>query len=130
MANKFEYCINRNIREIFDSIQSKIEIDSSFKIDKVYKEKECKYDLNVRKENWPEGVWIKIYKHNWFGIFPFVEEADKNLVEKYFYQTPKEANSWDGLYYFSANKDLDERLCINEKGNEIDAENGNEAIEK
>ena len=127
ISNNFEYCVSRRIREIFDSISLKIgQVD--FELELIHNKNN--YDFNIRRNTWPQGIWIKIYKHGWFGIFPFVKEAEKNLIEQYFHQQPVLTKNWGKLYYFSSNKHLDKDRCIKSEGNEIDEENANEALRR
>ncbi|MEY8201011.1 MAG: hypothetical protein RPS47_17365 [Colwellia sp.] len=65
--------ITQQIESKFNDIENKIFSGSmfsqwrgSFEVKKVYLKKEnadIKCDLDIRLKNWPEGVYIKVYKH-------------------------------------------------------------------
>ena len=124
MAKYHAYCIARKVKECFDEISNRIRNDDLFstwrshlEIKKIYHEDKNKFDLNLRNKLWPKGIYIKIYKHYWLGVFPFVDESDTELVKKYF-PHPRIVKDW-GCYYFSANESLNNERRILENGNEI-----------
>lgn len=130
MANRIEYCKNRRVKELFDSISEKIKIEYGLIPVPFYNFEEREYDLHIRKESWPKNVWVKIYKHVWFGVFPFVKEDHKNLIEQYFnIQKPESTKSWNGYYYFS-DRNLDDERYIKKNGDEIDEMDISRALKK
>jgi len=144
MVNSYSYCLDRKVRSIFCDMRNKLEYDPMFSqwsgsilIEESYKEDnkrvlEC--DLDLRLKHWPEGVWIKIYKHNWFGVFPYVAESDLSSVEPHcnkLLTDPKEkVKAWDDKYYISNNRNLDIERMVLRAGNEISKEHINIALNK
>lgn len=137
IAKHHEYCIARKILEYFDKISNIIENDNMFlawrnklEVEKKYQQDKVKFDINLRNKSWPEGIYIKIYKHGWLGIFPFVKETNKELVKKYFTKEPKPVRYWNEHYYFSNNESLDKERCVLENGNEISDSEVNSVLSK
>ena len=119
---------SRNLKEV-DPLNVSLKIGQvDFELELVHNKD--KYDLNIRRRTWPQGILIKIYKHGWFGIFPFVKEAEKNLIQQYFHQQPVPNKNSGELYYFSSNTHLDKERCIKSDGNEIDEEDVYEALSR
>lgn len=76
--------------------------------------------LDVRLEGWPEGVWVKVYKHNWLGVFPYFLAKDIEQVSKCLPQfcTPaREVPAWPGYCFASARFQGKTERAVNEDGN-------------
>ncbi|PVZ70626.1 PD-(D/E)XK nuclease family protein [Pelagibaculum spongiae] len=141
MAKHLAYCVQRKIENFFEKIEGKLNSDSMFsefdgmEIISAYRERENKdhFDLNIRLQGWPEGLYIKIYKHSWFAVFPFVEKENLNKVKALLCAMNSKAtkvSAWQGKYYVSKHSDLDSRRKILEQGNEISEEHINSALNK
>ncbi|MOA37721.1 hypothetical protein D3C78_1593420 [compost metagenome] len=80
--------------------------------------------------SWPEGVWVKIYKHNWFGVFPFIHEADLARLGT---DCPlpiysSTAKSWPELRYVTARQGMDEGRRVRVDGNDMTTEDVDVAL--
>lgn len=90
------------------------------------------YDLDLRVEGWPEGVWIKIYKHSWFGVFPYFHDNDLESVATRLpqYAAPARAvPDWQNLYLASRGFLIKEDRCILDLGNQTTETHLNQALE-
>jgi hypothetical protein len=144
MVKSHAYCLERKVKEIFFEIESRIKIDSMFsrwsdslviKNNNVQSKKDIiTCDLDVRLKHWPEGLWVKIYKHSWFAVFPFVYTQNLVLVEslsKNLRGFPnKKVKAWDNKYYVSSNDNLDSERMILMNGNSVSKEHINIALSK
>lgn len=88
------------------------------------------YALHIRQLGWPQGVWVKIYKHNWLGVFPFIHEAD---LERFAGAFPlpvsaQPAKFWPGIRYVSARAGLDEARKVLADGNQFTQDDLNIAL--
>ena len=128
--DQYHYCLNRKVEDTFKHLADRLINDPAFGLEsgqlqiehiKVLREKELFYDLHVRLQHWPKGVWVKIYKHTWFGVFPFICEDDlaSHGIE---FDLPTSASSWKGLRYVCAQQDLDEGRRVLREGDQFTAE--------
>jgi len=144
MVKSHAYCLERKVTEIFAEIESRIRNDSMFSkwADnlelKANNQRSKKHvitcDLDIRLKHWPEGLWVKIYKHGWFAVFPFVASQKLALVESVSKRLGvypnKKAKAWDDKYYVSSNSNLDSERKILSNGNSISREHINVALSK
>ncbi|MBS4068978.1 MAG: PD-(D/E)XK nuclease family protein [Sulfurimonas sp.] len=124
IKDNYERCVIENISNLFNRIEHEIKKDPSLLTKlKIVKEKN-RFDLDVRRDSWPEGINVKIYKHHWLGVFPFVDDKNKNLISSLCNHDPIPVESWQGYYYFSNNnnKDLDKSRWVRELGDEMEEE--------
>ncbi|MEQ6344085.1 PD-(D/E)XK nuclease family protein [Vibrio cyclitrophicus] len=144
MVKAHDYCIQRKVEELFNEMEGRVKTDSIFSdyagsivIDKNY-EKSKKYiitcDMDIRLSNWPEGLWIKLYKYGWFGVFPYVGSEDRNSVKalsEHLNAYPnKKVRAWDNKYYVSSNNNLDSERMVLSNGNSLSREHVNIALNK
>lgn len=144
MMGAYEYCKRRKIIEIFLEIESRIKTDAAFskffgeiEIQKTVEESSkyiVAYDLDVRLKSWPQGVMVKLYKHYWLGVFPYVtsefKESTTELSKKLGCHPNLPVKSWQDMYYVSSNKNLDKERMVNSDGNSISSEDINVVLNK
>tara|TARA_R110001599_G_scaffold117525_1_gene285929 strand:- start:2526 stop:3596 length:1071 start_codon:yes stop_codon:yes gene_type:complete len=131
MVKAYDYCIQRKLQLMFEHLDRKVNTDSMFsewngriETQNIHSTKsKLTYDLDIRLTSWPEGVWVKVYKHDWFGVFPYIKENDilnsqhellNNKISSY-----QQVKHWDKYYYISNNTMLDKERQIQEDGNNL-----------
>ena len=132
IAKSYEYCIKRKVEEAFETMQSRIRTDSMFSdwagLIKINASSQpdrkhlVKCDLDIRLSNWPEGIWVKIYKHTWFAVFPYARGADSERLKTTmpgFYEAPRPVPDWEDHYFASAGFVSKDQRCVQPKGNEL-----------
>jgi len=135
ITDNLEYCQFRKAFTMFQSLETRIKGEafegncSDVDIIKINDQKNIHLDLNIRRHSWPAGVFVKIYKHDWFGIFPFVGPEDTNMIKECYNIKAIPAKNWSGFYYFS-DETWDKERCITKKGNSFEDMHANIAIEK
>jgi hypothetical protein len=90
-----------------------------------------KYDLDVRLRSWPEGVWVKIYKHTWFGVFPFFRAEDlEALIPRLpsFTQPAHAVPDWKDLYFASTRFLIKEDRRVLEQSDKLTEANLDDAL--
>jgi len=90
----------------------------SFEVKKTYIKKEnadIKCDLDIRLVNWPEGVYVKVYKHKALAVLPYVK--DEAVVREHLKVEPIPCKFWRDSFYFSHADDLDEGRYVLRDGN-------------
>ena len=87
LVKHHEYCMARKVTELFRSMQDRVRNDTLFEqwadvleVRASSNPEKAHHDLDIRLKTWPSGVWVKIYKHNWFGVYPFFRSADKEAL--------------------------------------------------
>jgi len=144
MVDAYEYCLRRKIKDSFSEIKSRIRSDASFtkfssEIEIIATiENSKKYlvacDLDVRLKSWPEGLQVKLYKHNWLGVFPYVTgqylESVKEISEQLGCYPNQNVKSWNNMHYVSENRNLNKERKILSNGNMISPEDINVALNK
>ena len=126
MAKNIGYC---KVKEYFESLRDSIERKYQPNIKFELHQKENHFDLDIRMEEWPEGIWIKIYKHSWFGIFPFTKNSA--TVDNHFgTNKATTVNSWGDGYYYFWDKNLDSERWINKDGDSMTATDIDTAMNK
>lgn len=144
MIAGYQYCQRRKVEECFNDIESRIKTDAAFakvahEIEVTKKvEDSSKYvvtcDLDVRLKSWPEGVMVRLYKHNWLGVFPYVSGEMRDsatAISKILGCYPnKQVNAWQNKYYVSSNPNLDKERMVNSDGNSISLEDVNTVLNK
>lgn len=144
MMSAYEYCKRRKIEESFLDIESRIKTDAAFskfsdeiEIQKTVEENNkyiVAYDLDVRIKSWPQGVMVKLYKHYWLGVFPYVTSEFKDstieLSKRLGCHPNLPVKAWQDKYYVSSNKNLDKERMVNSDGNSISLEDINVVLNK
>lgn len=144
MMNAYQYCQRRKVEESFLDIESRIKTDAAFskisneiEIIKTVEESNkyvVAYDLDVRLKSWPQGVMIKLYKHNWLGVFPYVtgefRDAAKEISKRLGCYPNMQVKAWQDKYYVSSNLNLDKERMVNSDGNSISMEDINVILNK
>lgn len=129
LVKQYEYCKTRKMTELFDRLSERLVCDRLFEdiaggleIRASSRKDKQQYDLDVRLRSWPEGVWIKIYKHNWFGVFPFFRGEDRealNVQLPTFTQPAHAVPDWPDLYFASTRFVVKEDRCVLEQGDRV-----------
>jgi hypothetical protein len=86
-----------------------------------------KCSIDLKCPDWPDGLGIKIYKHNWFGVFPYTKNGSAFFNR--FTPALSSAN-WGDLHYALPRINKDRLRCVLESGNDIGEEHIEEAITK
>lgn len=89
------------------------------------------FDLDVRLKSWPDGVWVKLYKHSWLGVFPYFLEQDSEIVSLRLAQfcTPfRDVPDWGGHKFASFRFQLKADRAVNEDGNHATDSDYNAAL--
>ncbi|WP_318432765.1 PDDEXK-like family protein [Photobacterium leiognathi] len=144
MMNAYQYCQRRKVEESFLDIESRVKTDAAFskvsdeiEIIKTV-EKSSKYivayDLDIRLKSWPPGLKVKLYKHNWLGVFPYVtgefRDSVKEISKKLGCYPNIQVKAWQDKYYVSSNLNLDKERMVNSDGNSISMEDINTLLNK
>ncbi|MCC4784488.1 PD-(D/E)XK nuclease family protein [Vibrio lentus] len=144
ITGAYQYCQRRKVEESFLGIESRIKTDAAFskisseiEVIKTVKESSkyvVAYDLDVRLKSWPQGVMVKLYKHNWLGVFPYVSgelrESAKYISQKLGCYPNMQVKAWQDKYYVSSNFNLDKERMVNSDGNSISKEDVNTVLNK
>lgn len=144
IVNSHSYCVSRKIKELFTIINQKLKSDIMFSTWSDVIETTENYrdhpkhkvicDLDMRLKSWPKGLWIKIYKHGWFGVFPYVSNKDKenvkDIIAAFGVTSIQQARHWDNLYYVSGNNNLDKERKVLSSGNELSKEDIDVALNR
>lgn len=124
-------CIERKVVDAFVDLEERLGKEPVLGVDpgqlQVERERSANdkavifYSLHIRQLHWPAGVWVKIYKHNWLGVFPFIRESDLVAFEGGF-SLPLSAESakhWPGVRYVSSQSGLDAARRVLLDGNDF-----------
>jgi hypothetical protein len=124
-------CIERKVVDAFVDLEERLGKEPVLGVDpgqlQVERERSANdkavifYSLHIRQLHWPAGVWVKIYKHNWLGVFPFIRESDLVAFEGDF-PLPLSAESakhWPGVRYVSSRSGLDAARRVLLDGNDF-----------
>lgn len=119
--------ITANIERQFETIETSIfshdmfvDWRGAFEVKKTVVKKEnedIKYDLDIRLKHWPEGVYIKAYKHKALGVFCYVK--DVAVCDAFLEQAPTACKFWKESFYFSNESGLDQSRYVLMDGNEM-----------
>lgn len=130
--------ITQSIELKFDDIEQAIfsgELFSpwrgSFEVKKTIIKKEnadIKCDFDIRLKHWPQGVYIKVYKHKALGVLPYVK--DHHLCEQYLDDAPVPCKFWKESFYFSNISDLDQGRYVLLDGNKMSVQDTHRCIQK
>lgn len=137
MSNNIDYCKSRRIYEFFELIAHRLKndyglmpcVDNNPNSHLKFKN-DCEYDLDVRKESWPENVWVKFYKHNWFGVFPYIKKTSSAVTEYFGIESPYVVANWGEDNYYFIGRSLDKERMVKANGNAMDETNIREAFDK
>lgn len=119
--------ITANIERQFETIETSVFSDDmfdewrgAFEVKKTVVKKESediKYDLDIRLKHWPEGVYIKVYKHKALGVFCYVK--DVAVCDEFLEHAPIACKFWKESFYFSNELGLDQSRYVLIDGNEM-----------
>lgn len=76
--------------------------------------------LDIRRLSWPEGLWVKAYKHTWLAVFPYCMAKDIEAVSARlgtFCAPAVEVPAWPGHWFASRRFHEKSERAVNEKGN-------------
>lgn len=141
MAKNYEYCKWRKILKWFEEFKKKLKSDERFipwekvlvfeKANNGCDEKKLHYAINIRSKNWPDKIYLLIYKHYWLGIYPYT--SDPKIAER-FIAMREIAKDWG--YFFSNDSSLSNQSalgnyrCIQENGDSLTLDNIEEALNR
>jgi hypothetical protein len=111
LVNNYQHCLTRKLDERFANLQqcltdSNLFAEWSGLMETQLTRNPAKrhYDLDVRLRTWPAGVWVKIYKHSWFGVFPYFLDSGKESLAKHlpvFTTAMRQVPDWSRHYLAS-----------------------------
>ncbi|WP_343577869.1 PD-(D/E)XK nuclease family protein [Pseudomonas sp.] len=140
LVKHYENCKARKMAELFDELQERLSRDNLFaewaaRMETRFSPKAEKrhYDLDIRLKNWPDGVWIKIYKHSWFGVFPYFRGADLESLKHRiptFAQSARPVLDWEDHYFASTNFLVKDDRCVLANGDKASENHLDEALTK
>lgn len=134
IVRQYDRCIERKVLDAFAALESRLSKEPLFGVDpsqlQIEREqsKDDKavifYSLHIRMLHWPAGVWVKIYKHNWLGVFPFIRESELAALSEVFPLplSAEVAKHWSGVRYVSSRPGLDEARRVLTDGNDFTSE--------
>ncbi|KGJ91536.1 hypothetical protein [Colwellia psychrerythraea] len=130
--------ITQQIESKFNDIENNIfsgtifsQWRGSFEVKKVYLKKEnadIKCDLDIRLKNWPEGIFVKVYKHKALAVLPYVK--DQQVCEEYLSTEATPCKFWKDAFYFSNMTDLDQDRYVLLEGNNMSDEDTDICLSK
>ncbi len=140
LYKNYEYCLRQKLDQQFADLKTGLsdslvfqewsgQIESRFMPhpDKLH------YDLDIRLSNWPTGIWVKIYKHTWFGVFPFFRGSDKDALSHrlaIFTAPARQMQNWTDHYIASSRYLVKSERCIIENGDKATDMHLNHALNK
>lgn len=126
LVNNYQHCLTRKLDQRFAELQQALSYSNLFtewfelmETHLTRNETKHHYDLDIRLRTWPAGVRIKIYKHSWFGVFPYFLKSDReSLAEQLpaFTTAMREVPDWSEHYFASAKFLVREDRRIYESG--------------
>ncbi|EZO89510.1 MULTISPECIES: PD-(D/E)XK nuclease family protein [Pseudomonadaceae] len=131
IVRQHDRCIERKVLEAFAALESRLSKEPLLGVDPSQLQIECEHtkddkavifcSLHIRLLHWPAGVWVKIYKHNWLGVFPFIRESDLSVLEEQssLPLSVETAKHWPGIRYVSSRPGLDEARRVLTDGNDF-----------
>lgn len=117
ITQKIEQYFNQIEKEIFSG-ELFTSYRGSFEVKKIYVKKEnadIKCDLEIRLKEWPEGIYIKVYKHKALGVLPYVK--DEQLCQDFLKTQAIPCKFWKESFYFSHQGNLDQERYVKLEGN-------------
>ena len=140
IANNYNKSVRRHTEGIFDLILKRLKeeyknspIDPKLSFDEKARDNKGHFELDIRQNNWPKGVYIKIYRIYAFGIFPYINENDDHNSQRF--RGKKLVFKGKDLFYFDhknfysdQEKDNSKKRFISENCDYITEENINEAL--
>jgi len=140
LVKHHEYCKARKMDELFSRLQERLARDSLFaewadvmETRLSARAEKRQYDLDVRLRTWPKGVWVKVYKHTWLGVFPFFRGGDRDaLMQRLpsFTQPPRAVPDWTDFYFASTRFLIKDDRCVFAKGEKAGEIHLNDALTK
>jgi hypothetical protein len=128
LAEHFFYCRQRKYKERFDALEKEVKRGSQFnewaseietRIVESSKGDNPLFDLDVRLKSWPDGVWVKLYKHTWLAVFPYFFGKDSEIISRrlpQFCAPPRDVPDWGGLKFASLKFEDREDRAVNMVG--------------
>lgn len=119
--------ITQKVEQSFDQIENEIfsaeafsEWRGAFEVKKVYLKKEnadIKCDLDIRLAHWPEGVYVKAYKHKALAVLAYVK--DPQVCQDFLKVDAVPCKFWKESFYFSHMDNLDQERYVLLEGNDM-----------
>jgi hypothetical protein len=140
LAKHLIYCRRRKSATRFAALELEVRQGSQFnewaseiqtRIGETIKGDNPCFDLDVRLKSWPDGVWVKLYKHSWLGVFPYFLAQDRELVSLRLVQfctPPRDVPDWGGHQFASYRFQLKADRAVNEDGNRATDSDYNAAL--
>ena len=129
MVKNLEYCVTRKLEALFDNLEESLPCDPLFsqwagqiETRQRRKPKENWFALDIRLAHWPAGVWVKIFKHNMFGVFPYFQNEHLDALKMHlpaFTLMPKAIAGWNDHYAASSGFASIEARRVLGKGDEV-----------
>jgi hypothetical protein len=132
MVGNYQEVLNDKIRSLFNDLHKRIlefSNDDNLKVvlNEEDRNKKIYIYLDIKNENWPEGIFIRVYKHKFLGIYPYLKEESHNnkIVDSLFkkFEVKPEKKNLETRYYFTEPFILAESVsnvrAVNKNGEEI-----------
>lgn len=140
LAKHLIYCRERKYRERFTALKQEVDTGSQFSewrgeiealVSSKFKGDNPLFDLDVRLNSWPAGVWVKLYKHTWLGVFPYFLDKDGETVALHlqrFCSPSRDVPNWPGHKFASVRFQDREDRAVNLQGNRATDSDYNAAL--
>lgn len=140
LAEHLFYCRQRKYKERFDALEQEVKKSGQFsewvseiqtQIIQGRKGDNPLFSLDVRLKSWPDGVWVKLYKHDWLGAFPYFLEKDIEMISQrlgQFCRPARDIPNWAGYKFASLQFQVKEDRAINVEGNRATDSDYNTAL--
>lgn len=136
----YEYCQRRKLDQRFEYLDSQVLTGNLFaewsgrvETRLTRHPDKRRYDLDVRVTSWPAGLWVKIYKHTWLGVFPYFLASDSTSLAQclpMFTSPLREVPDWSGHYFASKGYWIKHDRCIFDLGDKATEIHFNQALSK
>ncbi len=140
LFENYEYCLRQKLDEQFETLAVDLQKSPLFQEwsgqieTRITRHAEKRYyDLDIRLNSWPDGVWVKIYKHKWLGVFPFFQITDSHRLSDrlaVFTAQPRLVPDWTDLCFASSQYSVKTDRCICENGDKATDMHLNQALNK
>lgn len=142
LAEHLFYCRQRKYKKRFEALEKEVKQGSQFsewaseidtRIIEGAKGDNPLFDLDVRLRSWPQGLWVKLYKHTWLAVFPYFLEKDSEAVSlrlPQFCAPPRDVPDWGGFKFASLKFEDREDRAVNMVGKRATDSDYNAALSR